>query len=74
VHGLKSIGYVQLIRAPPPRTSSVSPPLRTQAKARGTAQTEPDADALPPPPQFRAVSLGIAGLVLLAAFVPYFLS
>jgi hypothetical protein len=58
VHGLKSIGYVQLLVSEP------EPP-------RGPVEVELDA---PRPPGLSYVAGGLAVLVLLGAVVPYFLS
>ncbi|KAI0273493.1 activator of Hsp90 ATPase [Gloeopeniophorella convolvens] len=65
VLGFKSIGYVQLVLAPP--QSSPPPPRRAKEKAQ--AKAPPKAPAVSP----LVVSLGFAVLVLGAAFLaPYF--
>jgi hypothetical protein len=58
VHGLKSIGYVQLLVSEP-------------EPASGPVEVELDA---PRPPGLSYVAGGLAVLVLLGAVVPYFLS
>jgi hypothetical protein len=60
VHGLKSIGYVQLLVSEP-----------EPEPARGPVELEIDA---PRPPGLSYVAGGLAVLVLLGAVVPYFLS